>query len=142
MSGRFNRYQRPYVDLALALILRRHGENIHANALLTRLLTVDIQRLSSDLRENLPAMQASIEREQEHQRKAANAFERALLAGLVSRENRPSALYLLGELYRRLGREAEAAKWLDAALREPSLSAELREWATEQKEACRAQDRH
>ncbi len=138
-SGRFNRYQRPYVDLALALILRRHGENIQAGALLKRLLKADAAAFSAELRAGLSAMQASIAREQEHQRQAAAAFERALLADLVSAENRPSAMYLLGELCRRLGRETEADNWLGKALAEPSIPADLRAWTAEQRQLCRAE---
>ena len=140
-SGRFNRYQRPYVDVALALILRRHGENIQADTLLNRLLKADAEHFSAELRTSLIALQTSIAQEQEHQRQAAAAFERALLADLVPPENRPSAMYLLGELCRRLGRETEADKWLRKALAEPSISADLRAWAAEQRDLCRAPNR-
>lgn len=136
LTGRFTRYQRPYLELAVALILRRHGENTQAGSILRRLQQADANLFSEDLRTGMTAMQQSIIRERKHQEKAADAFERALLADLVSADNRPAAMYLLGELFRRLNHDAEAVKWFDRTLKEPDLPADLRGWAEEQRSYC------
>jgi hypothetical protein len=135
ITGRFNRFQRPFVELALALILRRHGENTHADPLLDRLEKSPEQTLSSALRQDISNMRQSIIRERRHQQQAADAFERALMANLISADNRGPAAYVLGELYRRLGRESEAIRWYDRALAEPNLAPDLRRWAAEQRGA-------
>lgn len=132
-AGEFNRYQRPYAELALALILRRHGENRPADALLERLS--DDQRFEAPLRQGIARMRTSIEREREQQRKAAEYFERALLAEQIAPPNRGPGVYLLGETCRRLGNDREAIKWYDRALAEPDLPADLRTWAREQRKA-------
>jgi len=129
-SGRFNRYQKPYVELALALILRRHGENSQAQTILDRL--AGHEGFAPPVREGIERMRDSIVREREHQQEASALFERALLADQVASANRGPARYLLGELCRRLGRADEAKRWFDQALAEPSLPADLRGWAREQ----------
>lgn len=136
LTGRFNRFQKPYVELAVALLLRRHGENIQAGTILRRLQGPARTDFSDDLRQSIAAMIESLGRERAFQQQAADAFERALLADLVPTDNRGPACYLLGELYRRLGRDAEARQWLDRALRDPTLPSELSGWATEQKRLC------
>ena len=141
--GGFNRYQKPYVELALALVLRRHGENVGVDETL-RVLTDraaaerekgEEATFARPLVEGIGRMRASIAREREHQASAASYFEKALEAGQVDAGNRPVACYLLGELYRRLGRDAEAVRWYDAALADPALPDELRTWARQQREA-------
>ncbi len=159
-TGRFNRYQRPYVELALALILRRHGENRHASPLLEELgekgtgafLSVDRPAptlkdsqgdqetekkvpdpFSPALREGIERMRESIVREREQQRQAARCFERALLTDQPTPGNRGPACYLLAELYRRLGRDHEAIRWYDKALAESALPPDLRKWAKHQR---------
>ena len=134
-AGQFNRYQRPYVELALALILRRHGENPSAARLLDPLLKSD--HFQEPLLEAMRRMRASIENERKHLRAAADAFERALLADSITPENRGPARYLLAELYRRLGHDAEARAWYDRALADSSLPPHLRAWALEQRSALR-----
>jgi hypothetical protein len=135
-AGRFNRYQRPYVDLALALMLRRHGENSQATAILDRLAKSSPDAFSQALRESMAAMQQSIGREQQYQRQAADAFERAFLANQLTADNRAPAMYLLAELCRRLGRDAEATRWFDRTLQEPALPPDLRTWTNEQRILC------
>ncbi|HOA72268.1 MAG TPA: DUF2225 domain-containing protein [Phycisphaerae bacterium] len=129
--GQFNRYQKPYVELAVALILRRHGENRQAGPMLDRL--IEYKSFSESLRQGIARMRESIQREREHQAEAVTCFERALLAGQVARANRGVACYLVGELCRRLGRDREAVRWYDEALRDASLPAEVRTWASEQR---------
>lgn len=127
--GDFNRYQRPYVELALALILRRHGENRQAAPILERLSGDPV--FEPPMQEAIDRMRESIHTERRYQKQAADYFERALLADSIEPANRGAACYLLGETYRRLGRDAEAAQWLRAALADAKLPAELRTWAGE-----------
>jgi hypothetical protein len=130
-TGHFNRYQKPYAELALALILRRHGENRQAGPLLDRLAGYD--GFSASLRQGIPRMRDSIATERRYQQQAADCFERALLARLIPTQNRPAAAYLQGELLRRLGIDGEAVRWYDAALAEPALPDNLRQWAQTQR---------
>lgn len=132
-TGEFNRYQRPYAELALALLLRRHGENGPASALLERL--TGYERFETPLRSGIARMRASIRSEREQQQQAAEHFERALLAEQITPPNRAPACYLVGELLRRLGKDHEAIPWYDRALADPDLPAELRTWAKEQRAA-------
>jgi hypothetical protein len=130
-GGQFNRYQRPYVELAVALILRRHGENRQAGPMLDAL--VEYEPFSDSLRKGIERMQASIAVEREYQADAANCFERSLLANQISRANRGTACYLLGELCRRLGRDREAVNWFDQAINDRALPPDVRRWAIEQR---------
>ena len=131
-AGRFNRYQRLYVELALALILRRHGENRHAWPTLDRL--AGLERFSASLRKGIERMRLSIVAERKHQQEAARCFERALLADQIKPAHRGAACYLLGELYRRLGGDGDAIRWYDKALDDPALPADLQTWARRQRE--------
>lgn len=131
-TGQFNRYQRPYVELVLALILRRHGENRLAGAMLESL--ADYEEFPPPLQDGIARMQESIEIERRCQARAAECFERALLANQIAAPNRSPACYLLGELYRRLGRERDALRWYDQALADTTLPPRLRAWAGEQRE--------
>lgn len=133
-TGEFNRFQKPYVELALALILRRHGENRQATPLLDRLHGYD--GFSGEMNAAIARMRTSIDDEKRHQIEAAACFERALLADQITAANRPAACYVLGELSRRLGRDRDAIRWYDEALRDKTLPADLRTWATEQKDWC------
>ena len=130
-AGRFNRYQRPYVELTLALILRRHGENRHAQPMLDHL--AGSERFSDALREGIERMRASIVAERKQQQQAARHFERALLADQIEPANRGPACYLLAELYRRLDRDRDAIRWYDNALNDPALPADLQTWARQQR---------
>ena len=129
--GSFNRYQRPFVELALALILRRHGENLQAAPMLDRLAGLELW--PAGLREGIERMRGSIVLERGQQSEAAARFESALLSGQITGANLGPARYLLGELCRRLGRPAEAARWYGRALETPGLPEELRAWAVRQR---------
>lgn len=129
-AGEFNRYQKPYVELALALILRQHGENRQASPLLDKLATHE--RFEPPLREGIERMRRSIAVERQYQLDAAHHFEAALVSGQISGGNRGPACYLLGELQRRLGRDPEAAKWYRQALAAGPLPPDLERWAREQ----------
>ncbi len=133
-AGRFNRYQRPYVELALTLILRQHGENRHALPRLERL--AKDTPFEESLRAGITRMKESVERERQYQREAAQYFERALLARQISPANRGAACYVLGEILRRLGRDREAIDWYEQALRDPQIKPDLRAWAEEQRIWC------
>lgn len=130
--GRFNRYQRPYVELSLGLILRRHGENRQAGPLIDRL--AGHAGFAQPLREGIARMQASIAAERRQQVAAAECFERALMAHQIAEANRGAAAYLLGELFRRLGRDRDAIRWYEQALGDRKLPADLRRWARQQRE--------
>lgn len=130
-AGQFNRYQRPYAELAAALVLRRHGENRQASPLLDRL--AEYEAFSEPLRAGIERMRASIALEREHQSEAANCFERALLGRQIGGANRPAACYVLGELCRRLGRDREAVNWFDRAIETRQLPPDLQKWAVEQR---------
>lgn len=132
--GEFNRFQRPYVELALALILRRHGDNLQAGPMLDRL--AGYEAFGRPLKDGIARMRESIGKEREQQLQAADCFERALMAGQIAAPNKAPACYLLGELYRRLGREREAARWYERALADPTLPPDLRPWARQGRDSA------
>ncbi|UCG31784.1 MAG: DUF2225 domain-containing protein [Phycisphaerales bacterium] len=133
-ESHFNIYQRPYAELALAMFLRRHGENAPAEHLLVRLL--DQQELPGLLTAFARRMHDSIELEQGWQRRGVRHLRRALHTRAVAPANEPVAVYLLGELHRRLGEPSRAGEFLDRALASPGLPPELRAWAEAQKSAA------
>ncbi len=130
-GGRFTRYQRPYVDLTLAMLLRRHGENRQAAPMLDGL--IESNPFPTALQDAIRRMRDSIDRERKHQVAAAECFERALLGNQISEANRPAACYLLGELNRRIGRDREAVRWYDQALESPGVDEQLKTWADQQR---------
>jgi len=130
-EGQFNRYQEPVVRFVVAMLLRKQGENRQAAPLLAALK--DDVLLEEPLREAARTMVESIAAEQEHQRAAAARFQKALLSERMAEPNRAAALYLTGELYRRLGRDAEAIRWFDRALASGKLSPELLRWTRQQR---------
>lgn len=126
-SGQFDRFQRPYVELAVALILRRHGENRQVEPMLDRLARYE--GFDASLRKGVERMRDSIKLEREFQTEAAGCFERALLAGRIDAKNRGTAKYLLAELLRRIGRDREAERWYGEALSDKLLPQQARDWA-------------
>jgi hypothetical protein len=136
--GRFNRFQKPYLELVFALLLRRHGENRQAAPMLEKLARET--HWPEPVREAIDRMRASIDRERKHQLRAAEHFERALRARLPKPENQAPGCYLLAELFRRLGQDARAADWYARALNDNQLSLHLRNWATQQREWCLYQE--
>ena len=133
-AGEFNRYQKPYVELALALILRRHGEARQAAPLLERL--DDYEGFSPSLQEGIVRMQQSITDEQRCQRQAIAFFERALLSDQIRSSNQTAATYITAELHRRLGRDSTAIRWYDEVLKDRRLDAHLGTWARQQRAWC------
>jgi uncharacterized protein (DUF2225 family) len=133
-TGEFNRYQKPYVELALALVLRRHGENRQVTPMLDRLF--EYEGFSSALRAGLQRMQHSISDEQRCQKQAVERFERAMLAEQITPENLSAARYVTAELHRRLGQDSMAIRWYDKVLNDGTLDAHLRTWAKEQRTWC------
>jgi hypothetical protein len=129
-EGSFEPVLEPYVRLVLAMVLRRHGENVPARDLLSdakpqveRALVPAIER-----------MLASIEEERRLLAMAREQFELAVTRNEIRPENRAAALYLLGELCRRLGDDPSARTWYDRALADPTLETSLRTWTYEQRE--------
>ena len=134
-EGRFNRFQEPFVRFFVAISLRKQGENRQAGPLLTALRQDPL--LEEPLREAAGRMADSIAAESRHQREALACFERALLSEQIAAKNRPVACYLAGELSRRLGRDRDAVRWFDAAIRSGRLPRNLHEWAHEQRALLR-----
>ncbi len=128
-EGSFDAEIEPYVRLVMALILRRHGENGPARDLLADLKG----GFEAPLNVAIEKMLASIEEEKRILGAAREQFERALSAKEVKAENRPAALFLLGEISRRVGDEAAARAWFERALGEKSLDPKLGEWVREQR---------
>ncbi len=125
--GRFSRYQKPYVELVLALLLRRHGENLQAEALLERL--EKIESFDEPVRHAMADMMETMQRERDHQENALRHFEQALKLDEIKNENRAVATYLVGELHRRLGRDQEARHWFRQAVKDTQLPDHVRRWA-------------
>ena len=136
--GHFDQDQSPYAELALALILRRHGENRLANPILDQLATQEA--LPERVRSSIQRMRASIDKERALQTQAADHFQRALEADRVAPANRGSASYVLAELLRHLGRDDEAVRWYDDAMSNHALPSQLRTWAGQQKSWALATD--
>lgn len=132
-EGYFDDTRAPAAHAVLAMLLRRHGENVQARPLLETL--VADERVGESVRAACRRMLDSIAVEMRHQRQAAESLRRALFVEQVSESNRPAALYLLGELYRRLGDRREADVWFRKALSEKALPPDLRAWTGEQLEA-------
>lgn len=135
-SGRFNRFQKPYVELALALILRRHGEHTQAVPLLDALGANEA--FPESLRAAIKRMRESIDLERKYQTAALDCFEEAVMSEQITANNRAPACYLLGELNRRLGRDEAAVTWYDRAIKDPTLPENLKTWAQEQRAWCTA----
>ncbi|MBP7937066.1 MAG: DUF2225 domain-containing protein [Phycisphaerae bacterium] len=133
-SGRFNRFQKPYVELALALILRRHGEHTQAVPMLDALVTY--QAFPESLRTAIKRMRDSIDLERRYQTAALECFEAAVTSKQISPANHAPACYLLGELNRRLGHEEAAISWYDRATQDNTLPGNLKTWAQEQRAWC------
>lgn len=130
-TGRFNRYQKPYVTLALMMILRRHGENRLAEPLIHTM--AESKDFTPVMQDAIRRMRDSMQRERKHQAAAAECFERAMMSNQITGKNRPPAYYLLGELNRRLGRDQEAIRWYDQALQSPEIDDQLKAWAGQQR---------
>ena len=137
-EGAFNRYQRPFVEMAMAVLLRRHGEHDHAEPLLRKLRKNPL--LTEPLRRAADRLHASLDRERAFQARAAAYFIQAWKTKQIPAANAPVAAYLIAELHRRLGEDAEALRWYDLALAETALPPDLRRWAVRQRDvAARAQ---
>ena len=130
-EGRFNRYQAPFVEMAAAMLLRRHGEHGQAEPLLNALRNEPL--LTEPLRTAAARMADSLAAERRFQRQAITHFERAVTAGQVAVPNRAVALYLIGELHRRLGNPVKAVHWFDRAAADAALPPELQRWIKRQR---------
>jgi uncharacterized protein (DUF2225 family) len=72
------------------------------------------------------------DREYFHRRKAADWFEAGLDAGEIQAKEQSTIVYLIGELYRRVGDQDVALYWFDRAIAEAE-DPRLRELAEQQK---------
>ena len=117
-------------SLAALCILRRHGENIEASAILDYLrpLLPDLQ-----FREFADSLRASIECEEYYQRLALKYFKRVLDA-----QAQPwldaTVLYLCGELSRRLGNWRDALHYYTRAANSYNCSGDLASLIQQQSE--------
>lgn len=127
-EGRFSRYQKPFVQYVLAILLRRHGENVPFE-----LLTPSEDMMPKLLLEQLARALETVQTERQWQRKALEHFVQAIDNKEVSPQNRGAALYLVGELHRRLGRPNRAGRYYDQALADPHIDNHLAQWAREQR---------
>ncbi len=132
MEGLFDPPREPFVRLALALVLRRHGENAAARALAEPVAS--LPELAEPLRSAVRTMIASIDEETRLLLVARRHFEQAVARDQVSRANRAAARHLLGEISRRLDDREAARHWYDLAMEQPDLDSELREWVRQQRE--------
>jgi len=130
-EGEFSRYQEPFAQLAMALLLRRHGEHAQAEPLLRALRNERL--LPEPLRQAAGRMADSIDHERDLQARAATHLAHALQEGQIKAPNDVVAAYLVGELHRRLDQDAEAVRWFDRALKAVSLPEDLRAWAVRQR---------
>jgi hypothetical protein len=132
MEGRFDPRDETGVRLVVAMLLRRHGENHHAEPMLRALLRDGL--VEDVLRPAVKRMIESIDRERRLLLKARGQFEFALMREEIKEPNRPPACYLLGEICRRLGDDENALRWYDRAAEGPDLDPTLRRWIAEQRE--------
>ncbi len=130
-EGRFSRYQAPYVRFVLAILCRQHGENDVFDALFPE--SRSCTDLPEILQRKVVEVRASIATERARQRLALESFLKALDVKEIAPANRPAALYLVGELYRRLGQANRAVLYYDRALAEPGLDPHLADWARQQR---------
>ncbi len=122
-----NRTLTPYLA---AYLYRKHGENAGAERLLGAL--AGLKGENSVVDEAAARMAESIPREAEFQRKAIEVYRTTLEGGALDRRTRAEVAYLLGELFRRTGDRAAAARWFDKALADTE-SPDLRKLAEQQK---------
>ncbi|MBI2898714.1 MAG: DUF2225 domain-containing protein [Planctomycetes bacterium] len=113
-----------------AYLFRRHGENGDAKRWLDELAKRTGENSVVD--DAAAKMRASMEREQEYQKRAIPGLDQAFAAGTLEKKALGELAYVLGETQRRLGERARAAEWYAKAI-EVSPDEALRKLATEQK---------
>jgi hypothetical protein len=116
-------------DAVIGLLYRRHGENKAALPFID--LVLGNKNTPAPLRENFVKMKQSMAAEQYWQGRAVEHFCQAVMAGTITPENKPTAKYLLGQLYYRLDRKDDARLWLNEALIDKKLPPDLAKWAKE-----------
>ncbi len=119
-------------EAVIALLYRRHGENKSALPFID--LVLGNKNAPAPLRENFAKMKQSIGAEHYWQGLAAEHFTQAVMAGTITPENKPIAKYLLGQLCYFLDRKEDARLWLNEALIDKNLPANLVKWAKETQE--------
>jgi tetratricopeptide (TPR) repeat protein len=113
-------------EAVIGLLYRRHGENVRALPHIERVIGNEAS--PKEVREAFLRMRRSIDEEACWQSRAAARFERAISAGAICPENQPTAKYLVGQLYLRLGQKDKAKHWFRESLKEPKLPPRLAEW--------------
>jgi tetratricopeptide (TPR) repeat protein len=131
-EGRFTRYQVPYVRFVLAMIWRRHGENVLFESIYPSGQTDT--SLPEPLQTKLTDVHASIATERRWQRQALEYFQKALDANEVTPANLGPATYLVAELYRRSGQFNRARRYYDRALADPQIDPHLASWSQQQRD--------
>jgi len=119
-------------DAVIALLYRRHGENRSALKSIDRI--GQNKNTPADIRDLFVQMKRSIATEQHWQELSAEHFNRAFTTGTISPANQAIAKYLLAQLYHRLGKKDEARRWLNEAILDRRLPANLLQWAKETQE--------
>jgi len=121
--------ERDVAELYGALVLRVHGEFGPSEPILLRL--AENEAAAEAIRAVSRAMLASIEREKSFLRRFAEWLEPGLDPQRDLAPEEVRLAFLMGEARRRLGNDADAAKWLRRALESPGLAVSERVLAHE-----------
>jgi len=114
----------------LAHLYRKHGENADAERWLKDVAALKGENSVVDAA--AARMRASIDREREYQRKAAEAYSEAARKAPPGARSGAEFAYILGEIHRRLGDPQAASEWFQKAI-DGSASEALKELARRQK---------
>jgi uncharacterized protein (DUF2225 family) len=114
-------------NAAIGLLYRRHGENSRALPYFESALAD--KQTPRPVVKSIQQMKKSINDELAWQQRAAESFRQAMDDRKINRENQSIAVYLLGQLYHRLGKKDRAKRWLKKAMLDPELPPTLIEWA-------------
>jgi hypothetical protein len=126
LSGEINSKDEWACHAIVGLLYRRHGLNDRAIRHINLVLGSD--QTPKTVRESFLRMRKSIDDEVLWQGRAVDCFEKALESKKIDPKNVPTAKYLVGQLYLRLGNQDKAKIWFREALRETDLPPRLREW--------------
>jgi tetratricopeptide (TPR) repeat protein len=127
-AGKINRKKAPLCLFLAGGLYRSRGENILALPLLK-----EAGELTSDesLRQSVKLHTELIKEERYFQKMAVKYYLAALKDGTAPKNRIGSIHYLLGELHRRLEQPRKARTHFKKAMKDPSLSAEIKKWASE-----------
>jgi uncharacterized protein (DUF2225 family) len=114
-------------NAAIGTLFRRHGENTKALPYIN--VAINDSKTPDNVVIDLRRMKKSLATESLWQQRAVDAFRKALDENKISKDNQSVAVYLLGQLYYRLGKKEQADRWIKKALLDPALPPRLTEWA-------------